>query len=54
LGIPLVELCWLKNDVAGLGAILFLHVQGDWDGPSRIGSLVKYTTETGCSASWRR
>jgi alkylation response protein AidB-like acyl-CoA dehydrogenase len=44
-GIPLVDLCRLKDDVAASGAILFPHVLGDWGGPSRIGSLVKYATE---------
>ncbi|MBX3620838.1 MAG: acyl-CoA dehydrogenase family protein [Rhizobacter sp.] len=43
-GLPLAELCQLKDDVAASGAILFPHVLGDWGGPSRIGSLVKYTT----------
>lgn len=37
-------LCVLKDDVAASGAILFPHVLGDWGGPSRIGSLVKYAT----------
>lgn len=44
-GIPLADLCKLKDDVAASGAILFPHVLGDWGGPSRIGSLVKYATE---------
>ncbi|HYF21007.1 MAG TPA: acyl-CoA dehydrogenase family protein [Ramlibacter sp.] len=44
-GISLQELCLLKDDVAASGAILFPHVLGDWGGPSRIGSLVKYATE---------
>jgi len=43
-GISLAELCLLKDDVAASGAILFPHVLGDWGGPSRIGSLVKYAT----------
>jgi alkylation response protein AidB-like acyl-CoA dehydrogenase len=43
-GLPLAELCLLKDDVAASGAILFPHVLGDWGGPSRIGSLVKYAT----------
>ncbi|MGY8524310.1 acyl-CoA dehydrogenase family protein [Paracidovorax citrulli] len=43
-GIPLTELCRLKDDVAASGAILFPHVLGDWGGPSRIGSLAKYCT----------
>jgi alkylation response protein AidB-like acyl-CoA dehydrogenase len=43
-GISYVDLCRLKDDVAASGAILFPHVLGDWGGPSRIGSLVKYTT----------
>jgi alkylation response protein AidB-like acyl-CoA dehydrogenase len=43
-GISLADLCLLKDDVAASGAILFPHVLGDWGGPSRIGSLVKYTT----------
>lgn len=44
-GISYQELCLLKDDVAASGAILFPHVLGDWGGPSRIGSLVKYATE---------
>lgn len=43
-GLPLADLCLLKDDVAASGAILFPHVLGDWGGPSRIGSLVAYTT----------
>jgi alkylation response protein AidB-like acyl-CoA dehydrogenase len=43
-GISLADLCLLKDDVAASGAILFPHVLGDWGGPSRIGSLVKYAT----------
>lgn len=43
-GLPLAELCLLKDDVAASGAILFPHVLGDWGGPSRIGSLVKHVT----------
>lgn len=43
-GISYAELCLLKDDVAASGAILFPHVLGDWGGPSRIGSLVKYAT----------
>jgi len=43
-GISLADLCLLKDDVAASGAILFPHVLGDWGGPSRIGSLVRYTT----------
>jgi alkylation response protein AidB-like acyl-CoA dehydrogenase len=42
--LPLKQLCQLKDDVAASGAILFPHVLGDWGGPSRIGSLVKYVT----------
>lgn len=42
--LPLTQLCQLKDDVAASGAILFPHVLGDWGGPSRIGSLVKYVT----------
>jgi alkylation response protein AidB-like acyl-CoA dehydrogenase len=42
--LPLKQLCHLKDDVAASGAILFPHVLGDWGGPSRIGSLVKYVT----------
>jgi alkylation response protein AidB-like acyl-CoA dehydrogenase len=43
-GLPLAELCLLKDDVAASGAILFPHVLGDWGGPSRIGSLVKHVS----------
>lgn len=43
-GLPLAELCLLKDDVAASGAILFPHVLGDWGGPSRIGSLVRHAT----------
>jgi len=43
-GLPLAALCLLKDDVAASGAILFPHVLGDWGGPSRIGSLVRYCT----------
>ncbi|MDE2604558.1 MAG: acyl-CoA dehydrogenase family protein [Burkholderiales bacterium] len=43
-GIPLTDLCLLKDDVAASGAILFPHVLGDWGGPSRIGSLVQHAT----------
>jgi alkylation response protein AidB-like acyl-CoA dehydrogenase len=43
-GLPLVQLCLLKDDVAASGAILFPHVLGDWGGPSRIGSLASYAT----------
>lgn len=43
-GVSLADLCLLKDDVAASGAILFPHVLGDWGGPSRIGSLVKYTS----------
>jgi alkylation response protein AidB-like acyl-CoA dehydrogenase len=43
-GISCADLCRLKDDVAASGAILFPHVLGDWGGPSRIGSLVKYAT----------
>ena len=43
-GVSLSDLCLLKDDVAASGTILFPHVLGDWGGPSRIGSLVKYTT----------
>ncbi|MEF7616286.1 acyl-CoA dehydrogenase family protein [Aquincola sp. MAHUQ-54] len=43
-GLPLAELCQLKDDVAASGAILFPHVLGDWGGPSRIGSLVKHVS----------
>jgi alkylation response protein AidB-like acyl-CoA dehydrogenase len=43
-GLPLTELCLLKDDVAASGAILFPHVLGDWGGPSRIGSLVNHAT----------
>lgn len=43
-GLSLSQLCQLKDDVAASGAILFPHVLGDWGGPSRIGSLVKYAT----------
>ena len=42
--LPLKQLCQLKDDVAASGAILFPHVLGDWGGPSRIGSLVKYVS----------
>jgi alkylation response protein AidB-like acyl-CoA dehydrogenase len=44
-GISYADLCLLKDDVAASGAILFPHVLGDWGGPSRIGSLVKYATQ---------
>jgi alkylation response protein AidB-like acyl-CoA dehydrogenase len=43
-GLPLAQLCLLKDDVAASGAILFPHVLGDWGGPSRIGSLVRHAT----------
>ena len=43
-GLSYADLCRLKDDVAASGAILFPHVLGDWGGPSRIGSLVKYAT----------
>lgn len=43
-GLPLADLCVLKDDVAASGAILFPHVLGDWGGPSRIGSLVEHLT----------
>ena len=43
-GVSYTDLCRLKDDVAASGAILFPHVLGDWGGPSRIGSLVKYAT----------
>ncbi|MBO9512668.1 MAG: acyl-CoA/acyl-ACP dehydrogenase [Variovorax sp.] len=43
-GLSLAQLCLLKDDVAASGAILFPHVLGDWGGPSRIGSLVRYAT----------
>jgi alkylation response protein AidB-like acyl-CoA dehydrogenase len=43
-GVSYADLCLLKDDVAASGAILFPHVLGDWGGPSRIGSLVKYAT----------
>lgn len=43
-GISYADLCLLKDDVAASGAILFPHVLGDWGGPSRIGSLVRYAT----------
>jgi alkylation response protein AidB-like acyl-CoA dehydrogenase len=43
-GISLADLCLLKDDAAASGAILFPHVLGDWGGPSRIGSLVRYAT----------
>ncbi|TAL54896.1 acyl-CoA dehydrogenase [Pandoraea sp.] len=43
-GLPVSELCVLKDDAAASGAILFPHVLGDWGGPSRIGNLVKYAT----------
>ena len=44
-GLPLADLCRLKDDVAASGAILFPHVLGDWGGPSRIGSLWRHTTD---------
>jgi len=43
-GLPLAELCLLKDDLAASGAILFPHVLGDWSGPARIGALVQYCT----------
>ena len=43
-GLSIEQHCLLKDDVAASGAILFPHVLGDWGGPSRIGSLVKYLT----------
>lgn len=44
LGLTIEQHCLLKEDAAASGAILFPHVLGDWGGPSRIGSLVKYLT----------
>lgn len=43
-GLSLQQQCRLKDDVAASGAILFPHVLGDWGGPSRIGSLMRYAT----------
>ena len=43
-GLSIEQHCLLKDDAAASGAILFPHVLGDWGGPSRIGSLVKYLT----------
>lgn len=44
LGLTIEQHCLLKEDAAASGAVLFPHVLGDWGGPSRIGSLVKYLT----------
>lgn len=44
LGLTVRDMCLVKADVAASGAILFPHVLGDWGGPGRIGSLVKFAT----------